>query len=93
MVVLAIGAHPDDLELHCFGALAKFVKTDIPYIPVPSPTAIKDIIKSTNPKEFAEIRCKETSDAAKLIGATYIGLDVADMEVDSHDKEQQKKAV
>ena len=26
MVVLAIGAHPDDLELNCFGTLAKFVK-------------------------------------------------------------------
>ncbi|MDR3337057.1 MAG: PIG-L family deacetylase [Treponema sp.] len=92
MVVLAVGAHPDDLELHCFGTLAKFVKN--------GHTVYTSTIANGNkghyqikPRELAETRLKETSDAAKLIGATYIGLDVADMMVDSHDRDQQKKAV
>jgi LmbE family N-acetylglucosaminyl deacetylase len=91
MVVLAIGAHPDDLELHWFGTLAKFIKS--------GHTVYTSTVANGNkghyqikPRELAEIRRKETSEAAKLIGATYIGLDIADMEIDSHNQEQQKKA-
>jgi LmbE family N-acetylglucosaminyl deacetylase len=90
MTILALGAHPDDLELHCFGTLAKYVKN--------GHTVYTSTVANGNkghyqikPKELAEIRRKETSDAAKLIGAVYIGLDVGDMEIDSHDREQQRK--
>ena len=26
MKILAIGCHPDDLEIHCYGTLAKYIK-------------------------------------------------------------------
>jgi LmbE family N-acetylglucosaminyl deacetylase len=92
VVVLAIGAHPDDLEIGCYGTLAKFVKGGHTVYTSTAANGDKGHYKIL-PAELAEIRRKETSDAAGLIGAAYIGLNIGDMEVDSRNKEQQKKTV
>ena len=70
--VLAIGAHPDDLELQCAGTLAKFARMGV---------AISMAIATDGsaghmlipPKELAEIRHGEAQEAAQCIGASCIG--------------------
>lgn len=90
MVVLAVGAHPDDLELKCFGTLAKYVKQGHSVVTCTVANgSLGDYIRS--PSELAEIRKQEATAAAKKIGATYIGLDIGDLEVDGHSPVQQRK--
>jgi LmbE family N-acetylglucosaminyl deacetylase len=85
MRILAIGCHPDDLEINCFGTLAKFVKRgDEVYI-----------CGVTNgdqghyrilPEELAKIRYKEAKAAAETIGAKeYYNLGVHDVLVSRYD--------
>lgn len=90
MVVLAIGAHPDDLELNCFGTLAKFVKQGHT---VYTCTVCNGSLGSyvIEPGELAEMRKKEAADAAEMIGAKYVCVDIGDTEVNGFDAEQQRK--
>lgn len=90
MVVLAVGAHPDDLELKCFGTLAKYVKQGHTVVVCTVANgSLGDY--SIKPEELAEIRKKEATAAAEKIGATYIGLNINDLQVDGHSEYQQKK--
>ena len=80
MKVLAIGAHPDDIELLCAGTIAKFAKEG-------HETAICHVCdgnKGSNvydSKELAIIRRNEALSSAKLIGAESIWAGVSDGEV------------
>lgn len=69
MVVLAIGAHPDDIEFGCFGTLARLSKE----------TCIQFVIFSagelSGPKEERLRECKES---AKLLGAKLAFLNYPD---------------
>lgn len=71
MKVLAVGAHPDDIEIGCGGTLSKLSKEG----------AIIDIIVVTNGEsgsqkltksELSEIRKKEAIDSAKILGAKQV---------------------
>ena len=78
--VLAVGAHPDDVEILCSGTLAKLVKAghrvtvahvtngDVGHYFIPA-------------KELAEIREREAAEAAKVIGAASIGFGFHDFGV------------
>jgi len=88
MTVLGIGAHPDDLEIYCFGTLAKFVKNGHAVFTSSVANGNKGHYQIM-PDELAAIRCKETSEAAKLIGAEYIAIGADDMGVDSHNQKQR----
>jgi LmbE family N-acetylglucosaminyl deacetylase len=92
MIILAIGAHPDDLEIYCYGTLAKFVKNGHTVYTSTTANGNKGHYE-IKPDKLAEIRCNETTKAAAVIGAGYIGLGIDDLEVDSHNKSQQKKMV
>lgn len=86
MRVLAIGAHPDDLEIHCFGTLALHAKRgdDVFICGVANGSMGHVVIQ---PKELAAIRVKEAENAAKLIGArAYFNLGVEDLEILGDDK-------
>jgi len=78
--VLAIGAHPDDVEILCSGTLAKLVKAghtvtiahvtngDVGHYFIPA-------------KELAEIREREAAEAAEAIGAVAVGFGLHDFGV------------
>src|SRR5690625_1599587 len=77
MHILAIGAHPDDVELQCGGTLAKYAQRgDHVTIAIAtngnvgSPTLSKD--------EIAAVRKAEAKRSAEVIGADLIWMDFPD---------------
>ncbi len=93
MTVLAIGCHPDDLEIGCGGTLALYVKQG--HTVVMCHIANGDMgHKIINSHELKDIRAKEAENAANIIGAKeVISLDVSDLTVDSYNQEIVKKLV
>jgi len=80
MRVLAIGAHPDDLEILCGGTLAKFAKR--------GDTVIMAHLCSGNmggrdiePEELARIRDEEAKRAGAVIGAEVLGPIAGDLDL------------
>lgn len=77
MKVLAVGAHPDDLEILCVGTLAKYAQRGDSVTmavatngEVGSPTLCK--------AEIAEIRRHEAEASAAVIGAHLIWMNYPD---------------
>lgn len=93
MNILAIGCHPDDLEIGCSGTLSKYVKQ--------GNTVVMCHVANGNmghavimPEELRIIRTKEAEEAGRLIGASeVINLDISDLEVDSNNIGTVKKIV
>jgi LmbE family N-acetylglucosaminyl deacetylase len=77
MNILAIGAHPDDVEFNCGGTLAKFASMGHKVF---TATATNGNIGSAHHtmEEIAKIRKQEAANAAAVIGAEYICLDFDD---------------
>ncbi|MGB2868246.1 MAG: bacillithiol biosynthesis deacetylase BshB1 [Bacteroidota bacterium] len=75
--VLAIGTHPDDIELACGGTVAKLVKDGYK-------VAIADLTQGElGTRGTKEIRAKEATAAAKILGVTSrINLHIPDGAVD-----------
>jgi len=87
MIVLAVGCHPDDLEIACGGTLRKYVEqgAEVHMCHVANGNQGHVVIE---PDELRIIRTKEAEEAGKIIGAKQvINLDVPDMEVNSHNFE------
>jgi LmbE family N-acetylglucosaminyl deacetylase len=75
--VLAVGAHPDDLEIMCAGTLAKYAKLGIKVsMAVATDGSAGHML--IPPKELAETRHRETERAAKMIGANFHWLGYQD---------------
>ena len=86
MNILAIGCHPDDLEIGCAGTLAKYAER--------GDRVIMCHVANGNlghvvimPDELRKMRTKEADDAAALIGAESINIDVGDMHVEASERE------
>lgn len=92
MNVLAIGAHPDDLEIACYGTLARYVKAghSVSVCHVSNGNLGHVVIE---PNELSVIRSREAQNAAEIIGATHYSLDIDDQYVDSSNDEQVKALV
>jgi LmbE family N-acetylglucosaminyl deacetylase len=83
MKILAVGCHPDDLEIGCGGTLARFARQ--------GDAVVMCLVANGNrghvfiqPAELRTIRQEEARIAAAQLGAVeLIGLDVPDLEVDS----------
>lgn len=80
MRILAVGAHPDDLELLCAGTLAKYSKQ--------GHTVIMSYMCNGNkghftipPEELASIRREEAKRSAEIIGAELIPGEFPDLEL------------
>ena len=87
MRVLAVGCHPDDLEIACSGTLRKYVEqgADVYMCHVANGNLGHVVIE---PGPLAEIRTKEAEAAGAIIGAKQVfNLNVGDMMVDSHDQD------
>lgn len=82
MNVLAIGCHPDDLEIGCGGTLAKYARLGhkVVMCHITSGSMGHVIIE---PEELVKIREKEAEEAAKVLGSESISLHVGDIEVES----------
>lgn len=81
MRVLAVGAHPDDLEILCAGTLAKFARR--------GDTVVMCYATNGNqghfvimPDELARIRHAEAQRATQVIGADFLWLDLPDQLVE-----------
>ena len=77
MNILAVGAHPDDVEINCGGTLSKYAaRGDKVFIA----TATNGNIGSAiwDKEKTAEIRKAEAAKSASLIGAEYLCLDFDD---------------
>ncbi len=84
MRVLAIGAHPDDLEWSCYGTLAKFIKQGHR---VTTATLTNGDLghKTILPAQLAELRHEEALNAAQVINVhRHVCLGVGDNRADSH---------
>jgi LmbE family N-acetylglucosaminyl deacetylase len=77
MRVLAVGAHPDDLEILCAGTLARYARAghQVKMCVATDGTAGHMIIK---PPELAQIREREARAAAQIIDAEFIWLGFPD---------------
>ena len=91
MNILAIGAHPDDVESQCGGTLAKYVKAGHKVF---TATATNGNVgsKTLSMEEIAKVRKEEAKKAAALIGAEYICLDYDD-EMFFEDKQARLKFI
>ena len=77
MNILAIGAHPDDIEISCGGTLAKYAKQG--HKVFTATTTNGNIGSAVLPmEEIARIRKEEARRAAAVIGAEYLCLDYDD---------------
>jgi LmbE family N-acetylglucosaminyl deacetylase len=91
MNILAVGAHPDDLEILCGGTLARYANAEH--------AVTMAVLTNGNmghpdvePSEMARIRKAEFESAAALIGAAAIWMDVDD-EMSVNDLETRLKMV
>jgi len=92
MNVLAVGCHPDDIEVACAGTLAKYVKQGSKVIMchVTNGNLGHKIIE---PDELREIRIKEAQNSGKKIGAEVLTCDIGDLLVYGDCKDQRDKVV
>lgn len=92
MNVLAIGCHPDDVEIHCAGTLAKCVKRGdkVTVCHVANGDMGHVIIQ---PKELRDIRAAEAKKAGSMAGIEVISCDIGDLEVYEGNREQRNKVV
>lgn len=93
MRILAVGCHPDDLEINCFGTLRKFVKRgDEVYVCGVSNGNLGHV--EIMPDELAKIRYAEAKRASEVIGAKeYINLNGPDGFISRYDRELTDKMV
>lgn len=87
--IMAIGAHPDDVEFMCAGTL-KLLKDrgyDI-HICVLSNGDLGSSVKK--PKEIMKIRRQEALDAAALLEAKFYPLEELDFQIEFDDKTKRK---
>lgn len=85
MNVLAVGCHPDDLEIACFGTLLRYADEghQVCVCLVANGNRGHKVIE---PEELRSIRHGEAARAAEILGARLYELDVADLEVNSYDE-------
>ena len=92
MRVLAVGAHPDDLEILCGGTLARFAREGHDVVMCHATTGDKGSFVHSS-EEVSRIRVTEARRAAEICGAEHATLSFADGEVNAADAGQQRAVV
>lgn len=85
---MAIGAHPDDLEILCAGTLARYAAGGHSVMMCHVALGDRGSYEHTR-DEIAGIRDVEARRAAEMIGAEYMSLGIPDGEVNASDPEQR----
>lgn len=80
MRILAVGAHPDDLEILCAGTLARFVQAGH-YVAMAHACRGDKGHGQISYEELSGIRDQEAQAAAAVIGAEAMALDFRDCEI------------
>lgn len=88
MRVLAVGAHPDDLEQLCGGTLARYVREGHQVTTATVTSGNRGSFVHTS-EEIARIRADESAAAAAVLGTTYRCLGLSDGEVSAADPAQR----
>lgn len=90
MKVLAIGCHPDDVEIACSGTLAKCVKRgdSVTVCHITNGDMGHEII---SPEKLREIRIGEAKKAGDVIGIKVITTDIGDLLPNGSDISQRDK--
>ena len=92
MNVLAIGCHPDDVEIACAGTLAKYVKRGDKVIVCHVSTGnLGHVI--IPPDELTLIRAEEARKAGALAGIEVISAGFNDLEIYDNNKEARDRLV
>ena len=87
MRILAIGCHPDDLEIGCGGTLAKYAKAGHTVIMAHAANGNMGHV-IIPPEELGPMRTKEAENVGKILGAEeVINIDIGDLLVTSYDEE------
>jgi len=92
MRVLAVGAHPDDLEILCGGTLARFVQEGHSVVMCHVTAGDRGSFVHTS-EEVARIRSAEAQRAAEICGADKTTLGLSDGEVNGGDLEQRRLVI
>jgi N-acetylglucosamine malate deacetylase 1 len=92
MRVLAVGAHPDDLEILCGGTLARYVQEGHDVVMCNATLGDRGSFEHTS-EEIARIRLGEAKRAAEIAGAEHVTLGLSDAEVDATDRDQVRLVV
>jgi LmbE family N-acetylglucosaminyl deacetylase len=92
MNVLAVGAHPDDLEILCGGTLARFVQEGHEVVMCNASLGDRGSFVHTS-TEIAEIRGREARRAAEICGAEHVTLAFHDGEINAADPDQRRAVV
>ena len=89
MRVLAIGAHPDDLECHCGGTLARYVAQGHEVVMCHA-SAGDHGAEGALGARLAAMRTEEARKAAALAGAEHVTLGLSDGGIRGEDAEQRR---
>ncbi|HEY0416136.1 MAG TPA: PIG-L family deacetylase [Gaiellaceae bacterium] len=92
MRVLAVGAHPDDLEILCAGTLVRYVREGHEVVMCHVGSGDKGSTTHTR-EEIAAVRLREARRAAALAGAEHRTLGLPDTEVSAADPAQRRALV
>jgi len=90
--VLAVGAHPDDLEILCGGTLARFCRDGHDVVMCHVTSGDRGSYVGTS-AEVAAIRDGEAQRAAEICGAEHATLGLHDGEVNAADPAQQRLVI
>jgi LmbE family N-acetylglucosaminyl deacetylase len=90
--VLAVGAHPDDLEILCGGTLARFVEEGHEVVMCHATKGDRGSFVHSS-EEIARIRGEEARRAAEVCGAEHVTLGLRDGEVSAADRGHQRAVV
>ena len=69
MKILAIGAHPDDLETFCGGTLTRYADEGHEVVMCTATNGAMGVSPDADPVEAGKLRLKECEEAAAIIGA------------------------
>jgi LmbE family N-acetylglucosaminyl deacetylase len=92
MRVLAVGAHPDDLEISCGGTLVRYLQRGDEVVMAHAANGDKGSYVHTA-EETARIRDAEARRAAEIAGASYVALGLVDGDIIASDREQRRLIV
>jgi LmbE family N-acetylglucosaminyl deacetylase len=90
--ILAVGAHPDDLEILCAGTLARWAREGCEVWMSHATTGDMGSFVLAG-EQISRVRLKEAGRAAQVIGATHRCLGLGDGEVNAADPAQKALVV
>lgn len=90
MKVMAISAHPDDIEINCAGTLARFREKGDDVVMCNLCNGNLGHVEIM-PDELRNIRNAESKKSAALLGAEHISMDIDDLSLYAENGEQREK--